>query len=375
MGLSLRGTTSGAIDINAPAVAGDNTITLPGNNGSANQFFKNSGTAGIVTYSSMVETTTGVGIGTANPQKTLHVNSTSADSFGIVRISGRNRGGQLEFCTDATKTAGIYSPTSSNELVFFTSSSETERLRITSDGKVGIGTANPGSTQLKIETGSGTRAISLNAPTNGTYITFETAGTAYADIGAEKGVVGSGSADTPVINARGSRDLAFRTNNAERLRIDSSGRVTMPYQPLAIMGTTQNNWTPTAGDVMPFNYSNTNRGNHYNTSNYTFTCPVAGDYMVILRISKKAACVNLQLSKNGTRYATLEMQETGRDAGNTNANWHSFCYDFVVPCSANDTLRWEVPNVYSSVTTTGSSGLLDGYDHIYYDCVTYYLIG
>ena len=59
MGLSLRGTTSGAIDINAPAVAGDNTITLPANNGSANQFFKNSGTAGIVTYSSMLETPAG----------------------------------------------------------------------------------------------------------------------------------------------------------------------------------------------------------------------------------------------------------------------------------------------------------------------------
>ena len=59
MGLSLRGATSGAIDINAPDVAGDNTITLPPNNGSANQFFKNSGTAGIVTYSSMVETSAG----------------------------------------------------------------------------------------------------------------------------------------------------------------------------------------------------------------------------------------------------------------------------------------------------------------------------
>jgi hypothetical protein len=39
MGLSLRGQTSGAVDINAPAVAGDNTITLPDGNGSANQFY------------------------------------------------------------------------------------------------------------------------------------------------------------------------------------------------------------------------------------------------------------------------------------------------------------------------------------------------
>ena len=103
-----------------------------------------------------------------------------------------------------------------------------ERLRITSGGSVGIGTDTPGTTKLKIETGSGTRAISLNAPTNGTYITFETAGTAYADIGAEKGVVGSGSADTPVINARGIRDLAFRTNATERFRITSAGEVRVP---------------------------------------------------------------------------------------------------------------------------------------------------
>jgi hypothetical protein len=65
MGLSLRGQTSGAVDINAPAVAGDNTITLPDGNGSANQFYKNSTTAGIVTHSSMVEDSSGnVGINT-----------------------------------------------------------------------------------------------------------------------------------------------------------------------------------------------------------------------------------------------------------------------------------------------------------------------
>ena len=60
MGLSLRGQTSGAVDINAPDVAGDNTITLPGGNGSANQFYKNSDTAGIITHSSMTESSSGV---------------------------------------------------------------------------------------------------------------------------------------------------------------------------------------------------------------------------------------------------------------------------------------------------------------------------
>ena len=143
-------------------------------------------------------TGTNVAIGTANGTVTF------TDSVNFVLGTG----------------SSIFSP-ASNTLTFGTN--DAERLRITSAGSVGIGTDTPGTTKLKIETGSGTRAISLNAPTNGTYITFETAGTAYADIGAEKGVVGSGSADTPVINARGSRDISFRTNSAERLRITSAG--------------------------------------------------------------------------------------------------------------------------------------------------------
>jgi len=87
MGLSLRGATSGAIDINAPDVAGDNTITLPPSNGGANQFFKNSGTAGIVTYSSMIETPTNrVSIGYTNPSAAFTVGK--ADGSRVIEIQG-----------------------------------------------------------------------------------------------------------------------------------------------------------------------------------------------------------------------------------------------------------------------------------------------
>ena len=81
-GLNLRGDTSGSVEIVSPAVAGDNTITLPKNNGGANQFFKNSTTAGIVTHSSMVEDASGnIGIGTITPTETLHV-------VGDARVTG-----------------------------------------------------------------------------------------------------------------------------------------------------------------------------------------------------------------------------------------------------------------------------------------------
>ena len=89
MGLSLRGSTSGAIDINAPAVAGDNAITLPTSNGSANQFFKNSGTAGIVTYSSMVEKSGKIGIGTDNPSNKLSITGITSVT-GSIAVNGEN---------------------------------------------------------------------------------------------------------------------------------------------------------------------------------------------------------------------------------------------------------------------------------------------
>ena len=52
MSLRLNGSNSGFSEITAPATAGDNTLTLPAGNGSANQFLKNSGTAGTLEFSS-----------------------------------------------------------------------------------------------------------------------------------------------------------------------------------------------------------------------------------------------------------------------------------------------------------------------------------
>ena len=81
-GINLRGETSGSVEITSPAVAGDTTITLPNSNGTANQFFKNSTTAGIITYSSMVEDTSGnIGIGSTQP-------TSKFDITGNVKITG-----------------------------------------------------------------------------------------------------------------------------------------------------------------------------------------------------------------------------------------------------------------------------------------------
>jgi hypothetical protein len=74
--------------------------------------------------------------------------------------------------------------------------------------------------------------------------------------------------------------LKFNTSNTERMRIDSSGRVTQPYQPAFLAqyssGATINSGTTGA---LAFNSAVYNVGSHYSTSTYRFTAPVAGVYV------------------------------------------------------------------------------------------------
>ena len=61
----------------------------------------------------------------------------------------------------------------------------------------------------------------------GGYVTFENSATVYGDIGTANQIVSGGSVSDFGINARGARNLIFGTNNAERVRIDTSGNLTL----------------------------------------------------------------------------------------------------------------------------------------------------
>ena len=106
MTLRLNGSTSGHTEIKAPAAAGDNTITLPTSNGSAEQFLKNSGTAGELEFSSMIEDSSGrLLVGTSSSQGQW--NNSSGDDH-IVQVESASSAFSQSWISHSTSsTAGV----------------------------------------------------------------------------------------------------------------------------------------------------------------------------------------------------------------------------------------------------------------------------
>ena len=91
MALKLKGSTSGFVGLDAPAVAGNNTLILPENTGSAFQLFGNDITAGVTTFTQVTVSRNGdlTVPGTISIGGTLtYEDVTSVDSVGIVTARG-----------------------------------------------------------------------------------------------------------------------------------------------------------------------------------------------------------------------------------------------------------------------------------------------
>ena len=235
MALKLKGSTSGFVAIDAPSVAGNNTLILPENTGSAQQLLGNDITAGVVTFTSVTVNRNGdlTVPGTISIGGTLtYEDVTSVDSVGIVtarsgvRINGggltiigdttglnatgistfvdvseRNItvtgvgtfSGGLIHVTSATSPAirlqdtnnansdfKIYSPDGDNHLRIYHQNTTSDLVTVTSGGTVGIATISPAG-KLDVH-GSGSTAIikARRLDGNGGYNLFE----GYSDVNA-----------------------------------------------------------------------------------------------------------------------------------------------------------------------------------------------
>jgi len=146
-GVQLNGSTSGSVIIASPAVAGNNTLTLPTSNGSANQFLKNGATAGSLGYSSMVEDSSGrVGIGTTSPAQLLHVSGSGTQAIRLENTLGTgNVNLELKLTGNTFKigqnnTSLYFEDTAGREYLWYQGANE--RMRIHSNGTVAINNTN-----------------------------------------------------------------------------------------------------------------------------------------------------------------------------------------------------------------------------------------
>ena len=98
------------------------------------------------------------------------------------------------------------------------------------------------------------------------------------------------------------------------MRIDSAGRVTMPYQPAFDVDLQA---TATSSGVLLFSNVNTNVGGYYNPSTGRFTAPVTGVYMFYTGAIKanQTNVVRLAVEKNGARIGERHWRGDDNTAG------------------------------------------------------------
>lgn len=211
-----------------------------------------------------ISSTGNVGIGTANPTAQLHMLKGVSGGAGATLLLENNMGqvndevridGTLNGGSSISNRIGFIrtnSPASTDTDMYFSTRANAalgERMRITSLGNVGIGTAGPTS-PLHISQSNGAGDVALQIQNNATTL-GETSSlifinsTSASSVGAK---IQSLRTDQPTNNADG--DLLFftRANNSlgERLRITSTGNVgigtTTPTALLSLpMGTTAAN--------------------------------------------------------------------------------------------------------------------------------------
>tara|TARA_R100000655_G_scaffold7373_1_gene19961 strand:- start:15 stop:1118 length:1104 start_codon:yes stop_codon:yes gene_type:complete len=149
MALRLRGATSGYIELKAPASAGDNTLTLPTNNGGANQLLIIDGSGNLSWQSSL---------------------TFDAGLLKIDDLSGTAGKGRLEFGNSGEQFIEGYDTGNAGSGSYLTfGDGSTVRLRIKSGGEVRIGdnstTASTAGDDLVIE-GSSDRGLSIISGTS-----------------------------------------------------------------------------------------------------------------------------------------------------------------------------------------------------------------
>jgi hypothetical protein len=272
-----------------------------------------------------VGATGNVGIGTTSPAAKLDVTATfrSVSSAEVAPLSGKGIEIWYPSASDFGRVA-CYDRTGAAYKNLYIDGANLY-LNSQTSGNVGIGTTSP-STRLQVTNASGSGTGVVNT------LRVQHLGTTAGDgakllFTAGASTDGAGIASTGV--ALNSADLRFYAGgNTERMRIDSSGFVTMPFQP-AFYGF-RNGGNVTGNAVVVHNAVITNIGSCYNASTGVFTCPIAGVYEAMVGgHAENSQPVVLQIKQN----STVKSEEYSNGA----AYGAVSCFA-IMSCAAGDTI-------------------------------------
>ena len=324
-----------------------------------------------------------VAIGTAGATLTFNssvgINTTNASGAPLeIYAGGSYDGWQFKIPTDVNDGAGFWKRSNSDfevvlrdasnnnnhitgtdgALQFVTSNSE--KLRIKSDGNTGIGQSNPNRAKLHVVS-NGSNLEEIVAKFRNPY---NTAGDSVAKIGFVAGYPDTAN-DTEghayiggLREGNGNRtSLVFQTSSgssvAEQFKINSYGHLTAPNQPGFFAYLDGGDTTTNINNIIPWNQTRFNRGNYYSTSNHVFTAPVGGLYLFMCQIWSKNGSNHgrTQFRKNSTSIS----QHGFHSATVNNAVDHAYQMTLLVDMSANDTMSVYVDNFNLTFYAGGSS--------------------
>ena len=284
-----------------------------------------------------IDTSQNVGIGTASPTsfgggyKTLEVKGSTSGNGGVFRAATsdnsyifdmyvNNAGGSLE-------TRGAY------PIAFTTNGSE--RMRIDSNGRVGIGTSSPAFI-LDVRAATSTISAVSTTGTNTAYMfVSNTGGDFYLGRDNSAGNVFGGGAYSANLYSAGAYPMVFWTNAAERMRIDSSGRVLVG---LTSANTSGSNFQVSQGITFPATQSASSDANtldDYEEGTWTPTATgftssgtitLTGSYTKIGRVVRISGSMNASVSLSGgpggvTYFSNLPFPPASGSTGYATASW------------------------------------------------------
>ena len=200
-------------------------------------------------------------------------------------------------------------------------------ITLASNGNVGIGTSSPANYRLHVEGENNLGTVYIHGGTGASWgleigshsqsLESDLVLTGNAVIGSQASLSNVAQGTGYFRWMTGGTSHKTGTDGAtERMRIDSEGRVTMPYQP-AFKAHVSGSPSHVNATAIPFSATSLNIGSYFNTANYTFTAPVAGVYVFggMFRVDVVATYVHLSVAINGA-LSKQNLELLGLSTGN-----------------------------------------------------------